>query len=151
MPIWRLPRWNITTMRRYRTRSPKITPCLRERALLPNLARETTPMTSRIIGYYLTNKDHYLSSLRLKFQHTISMFTIWRATCTINFPHNTLICINKISSMATLTKGLWHLNTMDKMKRNYFRISQINIMCRIIASPKNLTILKFHSQGRMTL
>jgi hypothetical protein len=155
MAIKRLPRWNITTMRKYRTSSPKIAPCLRGRALLPNSARETTPMTSRIIGYYLTSKGHCLSSLRLnkiKSQHMISMFTIWRATCTINFPHNTLICINKISSMDTLIKGLRHPNTMDKMTRNYFRISQINIMCRITPRPqKSLMILKFHSQGRITL
>lgn len=151
MAIKRLPRWNITTMRKYRTSSPKIAPCLRGRALLPNSARETTPMTSRIIGYYLTSKGHCLSSLRLKSQHMISMSTIWRATCTINLPHNTLICINKISSMGTLIKGLRHPNTMDKMTHNYFRISQINIMCRITPRPqKNLMILKFHSQGRIT-
>lgn len=44
-------RWNITTMRRSKTSFPKITPCSRGPALLPNSVRETIQMTSRIIGY----------------------------------------------------------------------------------------------------
>lgn len=86
------------------------------------------------------------------------MSTVWRATCTIKTPHNTWICVNKISSTATLTKGIWikwHLNTMVNMttNRNYLSTTtcQINIMCRKIPSPKNLMNMKFLSRDKMTL
>ena len=78
---------------------------------------------------------------------------IWRTLCLISFPHITKICINKIYMLLLINKGMLHHpynNTMARMKRNYFRISQINIMCRkTIPQSPNLMILKFHSQAEM--